>query len=641
MRSFIMLSVFLTLYACVQDEGKIDSGSVSDSGTTTGSTSGGSTTGGTSGGVPTDPLYTRQWHLNNTAQDVGSFVSATLNIDSTPTNNIDANIEEVHDAGILGSGIKIAVSDSGVDYSHEDLDANDLPLEHRNYSFVDPARWRNSEAYPSANEAHGTAVAGIVAAEGWNDLGGRGVAPSATFGAFKFILSSTQADHQASYVDKIIDQTDGDFDIFNYSYGYDQTYFLNDYDDVVDAFKSGVEDLRASKGAIYVQSAGNEYLQAAYLSTFQYVASAGNTNATASLSLPYKIITAAVSADGVKSSYSSPGSGVWISGLGGEGLVNVGSGRLEYFPAIYTTDIRDCSSGFSFRKFIYRIKNPFNYGYDLDLNALCDYTNEMNGTSSAAPIVSGVVALMLEANPALTWRDVKYILAKTARVIDYDPLDNELTHPDPFFTYVGYVYDYKWVPNTAGNLFSNWYGFGLVDADAAVAMAASWVPAPLGPLGVYVRTENGAGVWTHTSAVTVAIPEDITTPATSTIAGVASYVIEGVQVRLTTDHPNPEQLAVHLTSPSGTVSRLVLADSGNISSGDDTYYFQTNAFLEEDSGGAWILSVYDPQDIPAEDSNGDSDTTDDGTVAPDFFKDYYVDDQGSITGWAINIHGHL
>ncbi|WP_152986643.1 S8 family serine peptidase, partial [Pseudovibrio sp. POLY-S9] len=42
------------------------------------------------------------------------------------------------------------------------------------------------------------------------------------------------------------------------------------------------------------------------------------------------------------------------------------------------------------------------------------------GTSFAAPIVSGVVALMLEANPLLGWRDVQEILALSAKQVD-DP----------------------------------------------------------------------------------------------------------------------------------------------------------------------------------------------------------------------------
>ena len=43
-----------------------------------------------------------------------------------------------------------------------------------------------------------------------------------------------------------------------------------------------------------------------------------------------------------------------------------------------------------------------------------DFTNRMNGTSAATPMVTGIVALMLEANPDLGWRDVQNILANTA-----------------------------------------------------------------------------------------------------------------------------------------------------------------------------------------------------------------------------------
>ena len=42
----------------------------------------------------------------------------------------------------------------------------------------------------------------------------------------------------------------------------------------------------------------------------------------------------------------------------------------------------------------------------------------MNGTSTSVPLVAGGVALLLETEPGLTWRDVKHILAKTARRID-------------------------------------------------------------------------------------------------------------------------------------------------------------------------------------------------------------------------------
>jgi hypothetical protein len=512
----------------------------------------------------------------------------------------------------------------------------------RNYAPLDPARWddANADAYPSGTgeNGHGTAVSGIIAAEGWNGEGGRGVAPSASFTGFKFILGDNVLDHSASQLVKNIHQTTGSFDIFNYSYGYGENFFLDDFDDMRDAYVDGVTNGRSGKGSIYVQAAGNAFAEDPIFATTAFPFAFGNTNAVASLSFPQVTVVAAISADGLKSSYSTPGSGIWVSGLGGEGMTDPGSGTAEYVPAIFTTDIKGCSSGFSYRAFIYQIKNAFNFGYD-DLNDQCDYTNIMNGTSSATPMVSGVIALMLEANPNLTWRDVKYILANTSRMVDFvDPFPLTVygALPHPLGTnYGAYVYDYKWVQNSAGRWFSNWYGFGLVDAEAAVTAAATWVPAPLGTLGVYDKTENAAGVWDYyqdLSGAPIAIPEDITTPATSASAAVRSLSVEAVQVRLTTDHPNPEQLAVHLVSPSGTESRRVLVDSGIISTGSNDYYFMSNAFLDEDSAGAWTIKVYDPADIPAEDANNDGDNTDP--------TDFYVADQGSITGWGINIHGH-
>ncbi len=91
----------------------------------------------------------------------------------------------------------------------------------------------------------------------------------------------------------------------------------------------------------------------------------------------------------------------------------------------------------------------------------------MNGTSAAAPTVTGVVALMLGANPNLTWRDLRLILAKTSRKIDAGRASRS-----PWQLAGGaYVAQNGWTKNGAGLWFHNWYGYGLVDAAAAVAMA--------------------------------------------------------------------------------------------------------------------------------------------------------------------------
>lgn len=608
MRASLFLVAFLFVTACVQEEGTIQNGSFSGTtGGTTGSTSGG-TTGGTSG-TPTDPLYQFQWHLHNTGQDIGEDSDYPLVAD------VDINAEQAH-ATATGAGIRMVISDSGVDYTHPDLDDNTLPGEHRNYSFIDPTRWRNqAEAYPSGNIGHGTAVAGIAAAEGWNDIGIRGVAPDVSFAAFKYILTESAVDHTSSLLAKELDQLEGDFDIFNFSYGYNQCFFQgNAFYDSLDGNSTGDDDNYADaiaaeigflarstggSGSVYVQSAGNDYVKSLSLGPTYSYSCLGNTNAHAPLTIPEKVVVAAISGDGIVSSYSSPGSGIWVSGIGGEGQVG-----NEYIPAVFTTDIGDCSSGMSFRNNSFRVSNPFNFGFDRELNPECFYTNTMNGTSSAAPMVSGVVALMLELRPELTWRDIKHILAVSAKKPDYFPGDatwvseNDLSHPLGR-DFGSWGYDEKWIfnglsgfyENDAGFAYSNWYGFGLVDASAALVQTLSHV------LLSAEQTESEA------SAV-LNLPIDNTyvygnDPTANilmdSLTELGSVTIESVQVKITTNHTLPGDLGINLVGPNGThKSRLILVDSGirNLF-GDTEYTFLTNAFYGEDSAGTWTIEILD------------------------------------------------
>jgi subtilisin-like proprotein convertase family protein len=169
-----------------------------------------------------------------------------------------------------------------------------------------------------------------------------------------------------------------------------------------------------------------------------------------------------------------------------------------------------------------------------------------------------------------------------------------------------------WTQNAAGFWFHNWYGFGLVNADDAVAMAQSYS----GTLGTYVKTEDASGTWLYTSSASAtAIPDHSATGTSSTITVNHNFVIEAVQVQFTTDHSYLTDLGVELTSPSGTKSILL-----NINSG--AFYFTplgydaqllSNAFFGEQSKGEWKLKVIDG----------------------------FTSGTGNFLSWKINVVGHV
>ena len=528
-----------------------------------------------------DPLAQYAWHLKNLGQKTFSTTSGKIGEDS--------KIQEVHDLGYFGEGIRIAVSDSGTEISHEDLGFNQLVGEHRDYSRL-PSQWHGALPAVSGNNAHGTAVAGIISAVADNGVGSKGVAPLSKFAAFKFLGASGGA----SALVKNIDQMQGNFDIFNYSYGYGQCFFGSIDPLEIDAFKDGVETLRNHLGAIYVQSAGNDFI-GDYQECFDFPESipfTGNTNHSDDLAIPEKIIVGASNAQGLASSYSTPGSGVWISAAGGE----FGTSS----PAILTTDISSCTKGYSLASMAL---NLFNRGSD-SLNSKCNYTANMNGTSSAAPVVSGIVALMLNANPDLTWRDVKHILASTADQLDTTG-SNTLNHPfGHSYNRTDYPYDFKWTENEAGYNFSNTYGFGRANALQAVLMAISYNF----PLGTYTQANLSS------PSINLSIPDYATTvqPLTHTLAVSDNLKIESVQVTINIDHDYPHDLGITLKSPSGTVSRL-LNYRNNIYafSFPENKLLLSNAFYMEESQGDWIIEIVDTE----------------------------TGDAGTLKSWSISING--
>jgi len=170
---------------------------------------------------------------------------------------------------------------------------------------------------------------------------------------------------------------------------------------------------------------------------------------------------------------------------------------------------------------------------DAVIQGSSECTSEFGGTSSAAPLVAGVVALMLEANARLSWRDVQLILARSAVMINAD--------------------DGDWVFNGGGLHHSHRYGFGLVNAHAAVRLAQNWEP-----LGAAKELEFAdANVNLEIAADAVAVSRSIHLPINSTV--------ESVQVRFTAEHEHCSDLRITLTSPAGITSVLAEAHGNGMS----------------------------------------------------------------------------
>jgi subtilisin family serine protease len=544
-----------------------------------------------------DPLASQQWHLLNTGQ------TAFADLPGVP--GMDINVDPVYSAfGYSGNGVTAAVVDTGMEIAHEDLAANVVPGGSWNFlnNTTDPSNTVDTDG------DHGTSVAGLIAMVR-NTLGGIGVAPGARLKGFNFLQFQAPANQLASLGGSATAPNSSDVQVFNQSYGISPTSDVA-IDLAVEAqYVSGVTLLRGGKGALYVKAAGNGFSDMGAPNNANCDRAFGpilaglsceNANFDPENAIPYQIVVGAVNADGIKSSYSTAGSAIWVSAPGGEFGLNAtvfGFASPEAFkPAMVTTDQSGCAAGYSQTGGIFSLFD--NGGAP---NGACNYTNTMNGTSSATPVTVGVIALVLEANPALTWRDVKHILASTARQIDAARLPVTVALSNGQF-----VAEPAWTTNNAGFKFHNWYGFGMVNASTAVNMARTYT---LGQLGAFVDT----GVLSSPT-LNQPIVDNNTAGAGSSInvPGTTVHFVEEVQITITATHQFTGDLAIELTSPKGTRSVLKTGDDGFVGPDLNGMVLLSNAFYGEDPAGNWILRVVD--------------------VAPAL--------TGTLDSWKIRVFGH-
>ena len=422
----------------------------------------------------------------------------------------DIRVEEVWPT-YTGSGINVAVVDDGMHFTHEDLTDNvDTSLNH-NY---DPDL---TDIYHYF-EWHGTAVAGLIAAKD-NNLGMRGVAPEAKIYGYNYLVEQTDAN-----VADAMSRNSATTAISNNSWGsrdYGRPQHVSAVWEM--AVVDGVTNGYGGKGVFYIFSGGN----------------GGEDDDHSNLDEQnnFYAVTAvcAVGYDDIRSDYSEVGANLWVCGPSS-------SGR-EGQPRIATTD----------------------NGHR--------YWGRFGGTSAAAPIVSGVVALVREANNALTWRDVKLILAASARKNDPDN--------------TGWVEGaFKYGSTTDRYNFNHEYGFGMVDAKAATDLAASWT-----------NVRDLREITSESSVINLPIPDlpssgTPTTVTTSLTIDPFVEFVEFVEVNAHFNHSYFRDLTVELVSPSGAVSTL---STTALTFGPLTteFRFGSARHLGEDAAGEWTLRIKD------------------------------------------------
>ena len=517
-----------------------------------------------------DPLYSQQWYLKNTGQSAYSSASAV--------SGNDLGIGTTFEQGYTGNGVHILLSDDGLDYTHEDLAANYDSTRSRDYRVGAP--FTGAGQHHSTMDGHGTAVAGIMTAINNNAKGIRGIASKATIASANLISSGVTVT-----TSRLIDQAATSADIVNQSWGTSQSSINNIIDSYLVQMQASTSTGRSNKGIVFVQSGGNDY----HINLGSGVYRAGNSNFDGNKATPYSIVVSALDTDDAATARSSCGANLWLSAYGG------GNGMTS--PAIVTTDRSGCSLGLSTS---IAIENTFENG-TLSANSQCNYTSTMNGSSSSAPMVSAAVALMLEANPNLTWRDVKHILASTANQVD--AAIGDIENPDAASP-PSHIWEQGWITNAAGFKFHNRYGFGKLNIDAAVTMAKTYVTA----LGTW--SDSGE---ISSGSISLSIPDHDAGGVSNTIPVSSSLTIESIRIKASATHADAGQIGLEITSPSGPKSIIknvndALYDLVNL----DQAVFVSNAFYGESANGNWIIKTID----------GTSGIT------------------GTLDQWSITVYGH-
>ena len=442
---------------------------------------------------------------------------------------------------LTGAGVVINIVDSGIESGHPDIATNILTSAGFSYRENQQATVLGTG---TAIDSHGHVCAGLAAGRGDNGIGIAGVAYRASLvdvqrtGAVNLAPGDAFANGITHNVSPRLDGlTVPDAHrpwITGNSYGPPANFWSPLSSDQLVAFQSASQ-ARGGRGLVHLFAIGNERDESE------------SQNMNQRQNNEYVISVAATDWNGRQADYSNCSASNFVcapGGIDGDGIIS--------------TDRTGAGNGY---------------------NTSGEYTDTGTGgggTSWATPIAAGAVALMLEQQPALTYRDVMHILARHSDQTDPTNLGA-----------VGSAYNDSswdwWRTNAAGVRYSNRYGFGKVNALNAVHAAANWKPVP--------------ARMTANSTVDItpqAIPDNTGMDAFSqvTVSAPTGFRIERVTLVADVTHAYWADLSFYVRSPSGSWG-TVINRPGDTTSGNRSWSFLYNGFWGETPDGTWSVYVHD------------------------------------------------
>ena len=521
--------------------------------------------------IPIDPEYQQQWHLHTHFN----------HSDYDPRSSTRCE-EAWHLLDGYGSDeVVIAVADDGCKLDHQDFDST---AKFAQWGYLRGERLisageidANPDEMYKTGANHGTSCCGVIAGE-IDAVMTVGAAPACQLLPIQWESSGSSLFISDSKLLTVLDFIADKADVMSNSWGGVpiSMWAIPVINKITDLALTGGP---RGKGIIFLWAAGNENCL---------------INHTASIDVPYdngwnQLSNGSWNWVGVKSTKRFRNNLVNIKGLMHIAALASTAKRSHY--SNYGPGMALCAPTSNSHEYS-RINNLKGLGITTTTGTPSGVTDRFGGTSSATPLVAGIAGLVISANPNLSALQVVTLLKQTAaKDLNFDHYPR--TPPASYNT------DTSWdispiAPFDDGQFIDNgdiegswspWFGYGKVDALAAVGAALSQLPI------------TGNEIFTGAISPDKSIPDNNTRGIKSTIVCPNDFLLESIKININITHSYISDLRLTLISPLGTEVVLHEREGG---SGNDIHRLfdivsvpHLHHLVGETIEGNWILHIQD------------------------------------------------